>query len=167
MTSSVSRCLGVSVALSEAEVRWRKFLTDLKDRGLDNMQLCVVDDHAGLKAARRAVFPPVPWQRCQFHLQQNAGHYVPRHDLRVQVARDIRAIFNAAEVKRLLDMFVGSYRKEAPKLATGAKDALSELVGSGNPITSVYLPTSAGIVYSRVAKVEIGDRPHRLRDVRR
>ena len=25
-----------------------------------------------LKAARTAVFPSVPWQRCQFHLQQNA-----------------------------------------------------------------------------------------------
>ena len=35
--------------------------------------LIIADDHAGLKAARRAVLPSVPWQRCQFHLQQNAG----------------------------------------------------------------------------------------------
>lgn len=121
--------IGVSVALSEAEVHWRKFLTDLKDRGLHGMELFIADDHAGLKAARRAVFPSVPWQRCQFHLQQNAGHYVPRHDLRVQVARDIRAIFNAAnadEAKRLLDMFVDNYRKDAPKLAEWAEEALPE-----------------------------------------
>jgi hypothetical protein len=28
-------------------------------------------------AARRAVLGSVPWQRCHFHLQQNAGAYVP------------------------------------------------------------------------------------------
>ena len=52
--------LGVSVALSEAEVHWRQFLTELKDRGLHGMELFIADDHAGLKAACRAVFPSVP-----------------------------------------------------------------------------------------------------------
>ena len=60
--------LGASVKLSEAEVHWRDFLTTLKDRGLCGVKLFVSDDHAGLKAARAAVFPGVPWQRCQFHL---------------------------------------------------------------------------------------------------
>src|SRR5699024_9991506 len=65
--------LGVSVALSEAEVHWRTFLGDLATRGLHGVELFVSDSHEGLKAARAAVFPSVPWQRCQFHLQQNAG----------------------------------------------------------------------------------------------
>ena len=52
--------LGISVALSEAEVHWRQFLTDLKDCGLHGIELFIADDHAGLKAARRAVFPSVP-----------------------------------------------------------------------------------------------------------
>ncbi|MDN5863572.1 MAG: IS256 family transposase, partial [Salinisphaera sp.] len=98
--------LGVSVALSEAEVHWRAFLSDLAARGLNGVRLFVSDDHAGLKAARAAVFPAVPWQRCQFHLQQNAGHYVPRKSMRKAVAADIRAVFDApdqAEAKRLLD----------------------------------------------------------------
>ena len=38
--------------------------------------LITSDDHAGLKAARRATLPNVPWQRCQFHFQQNAQSYV-------------------------------------------------------------------------------------------
>ena len=121
--------LGISVALSEAEVHWRQFLTELKDRGLHGIELFVADDHAGLKAARRAVFPSVPWQRCQFHLQQNAGHYVPRLDLRVPVARDIRAIFNAPsldEARRLLGLFVNHYAERAPKLAEWAEHALPE-----------------------------------------
>jgi len=48
-----------------------------------------------LQAARRAVFGGVPWQRCQFHLQQNAGAYVSRQEQRAEVAADIRAIFTA------------------------------------------------------------------------
>jgi transposase-like protein len=65
--------LGVSVSLSEAEVHWRAFLESLKKRGLEVTKALTSDDHAGLRAARRAVFPNLPWQRCQFHLQQNAG----------------------------------------------------------------------------------------------
>jgi putative transposase len=121
--------LGVSVALSEAEVHWRQFLTELKDRGLHGVELFVADDHAGLKAARRAVFPAVPWQRCQFHLQQNGGQYVPRRELRAKVAGDIRAIFgapDAQEAKRLLELFVKRYAKSAPKLAQWAETALPE-----------------------------------------
>ena len=89
------RVLGVSVELSEAEVHWRSFLDTLVRRGLCGVKLIVSDHHAGLKAARRAVFPSVPWQRCQFHLQQNAQAYVTRLDQRLPVASRIRAIFNA------------------------------------------------------------------------
>jgi transposase-like protein len=85
--------LGCSVSLSEAEVHWRAFLSELKDRGLCGVELIVSDAHEGLAAARKAVFPSVPWQRCQFHLQQNAGHYVPKMSMRAPVAADIRAIF--------------------------------------------------------------------------
>ncbi|HAL17538.1 MAG TPA: IS256 family transposase, partial [Anaerolineaceae bacterium] len=48
---------------------------------------------AGLGAARRAVLGSDPWQRCQFHLQQNAGAYVPKQAMRMEVAADIRAMF--------------------------------------------------------------------------
>ena len=54
--------LGVSVALSEAEVHWREFLQGLQRRGLKGIELVVSDDHVGLRAARRAVFPSIPWQ---------------------------------------------------------------------------------------------------------
>lgn len=47
------RVLGVSVALSEAEVHWRAFLDSLTRRGMKGVKLIVSDDHAGLKAARR------------------------------------------------------------------------------------------------------------------
>ena len=45
------RVLGVSVALSEAEVHWRAFLDSLVRRGLKGVKMIVADAHAGLNAA--------------------------------------------------------------------------------------------------------------------
>jgi transposase-like protein len=108
--------LGVSVSLSEAEVHWRGFLRGLQQRGLSGVELITSDDHSGLKAARLSVFGGVPWQRCQFHLQQNAQAYVPRQEMKAEVARDIRAVFNApdrAEAETLLRRVVQKYEKTA------------------------------------------------------
>ena len=113
--------LGVSASLSEAEVHWREFLAALQDRGLHGVRYIVSDDHAGLRAARQARFPGVPWQRCQFHLQQNALKYVPKVAMRDEVADDIRAVFHAAdrsEAERRLERTVAKYATSAPKLAT-------------------------------------------------
>ena len=55
--------MGVSVALSEAEVHWRAFLENLQARGLRGVEYVVSDDHAGLRAARRAVLGGATWQR--------------------------------------------------------------------------------------------------------
>lgn len=121
--------LGVSVSLSEAEVHWREFLSGLLARGLHGVRLIVSDDHEGLKAARKATLPAVPWQRCQFHLQQNAQAYIPTQAMRREVAEAIRAIFNApdrTEADRLLTRFCDHYRKTAPKLATWAEQNIPE-----------------------------------------
>ena len=121
--------LGISVSLSEAEVHWRQFLSSLKDRGLHGVELVTSDAHEGLAAARKAVFGGVPWQRCQFHLQQNAGHYVPSMNMRAVVAADIRAIFNAPdqeEAEHLLSKFLARYRDSAPKLAEWAEENLPQ-----------------------------------------
>ncbi len=121
--------LGVSVQLSEQEVHWRSFLKSLQNRGLYGVQLFISDSHAGLKAARKGVFPSVPWQRCQFHLQQNAQSYIPKKSLKKVVAADIRAIFNApndAEAKRFLEQFVKKYEEQAPQLAVWAETNIPE-----------------------------------------
>lgn len=59
------------------------------------------DDHSGLKIARIAVFPSVPWQRCRFHLQQNAS-------------------------ERVLKISVKLYRDNASDLAAWMEENLSE-----------------------------------------
>jgi transposase-like protein len=112
--------LGVSVKLSEAEVHWREFLGSLTARGLHGVELIVSDGHAGLKEARQACFPSVPWQRCQFHLLQNAMQYVPHVAQRAEVAADLRAVFHAPsreEAERLIRLAVEKYERSAPRLA--------------------------------------------------
>ena len=121
--------LGVSVSLSEHETHWKAFLQGLKDRGMHGVKLVISDDHSGLGAARRAVLGSVPWQRCQFHLQQNAGNYVPRQAMRMEVAADIRAMFNAPDrmtAEKFLQAAIQKYALSAPKLSAWLEENLAE-----------------------------------------
>ena len=121
--------LGVSVSLSEAEVHWREFLSSLKKRGMHGVKFVVSDAHEGLQAARKAIMPSVPWQRCQFHLMQNAMHHVTKVDLRKQIAQDLRNVFNAKDLtdaNEELKRFVELYQDSAPKIATWAENNIPE-----------------------------------------
>lgn len=112
--------LGVSVSLSEHEVHWRAFLESLKQRGLGGVQLITSDDHAGLRAARVAVFGGIPWQRCQFHLQRNAQAYVPHTYMQAEVADDIPTIFDAPDritAEAYLTKTVAKYQQSASRLS--------------------------------------------------
>lgn len=127
--SGKRQILGVSVSLSEAEVHWRTFLESLVVRGLQGVELIISDDHAGLRKARRAVFGGLPWQRCQFHLQQNAGQYVSRKAMRKEVAADIRMIFNApnrALAESYLEQITAKYSQKASKLAEWMEENIPE-----------------------------------------
>lgn len=121
--------LGVSCALSEAEVHWREFLIGLKARGIGQPDTVTSDAHSGLKAALKATLNSVPWQRCQFHLQQNAQEYVTKQHLKSKVASDIKVVFNADNLehaKQRLSDFVEAYSESQPKLATWAEENLPE-----------------------------------------
>jgi transposase-like protein len=121
--------LGVSVSLSEAECHWRDFFRSLKERGLHGLQMITSDAHAGLKAALRTEFGGVPWQRCQFHLQQNAQAHISKVALKKPVAQDIRNIFNAPdleEAKRLLAQAINKYKVDSHELADWMQDNIEQ-----------------------------------------
>lgn len=124
--------LGVSVSLSEHEAHWRQFLKELVERGLSGVSLIVSEDHSGLRAARQAVFGSVLWQRCQFHLQQNAQAYVPKQEMKARVAADIRGVFNApdhASAEIRLKAVTLDYQKSAPKLSAWMEANLPDGLG--------------------------------------
>lgn len=100
--------VGMSVSTSEAEVHWRTFFTSLLNRGLHGVRLIVSDDHAGLKAARASVFPAVPWQRCYFHLCQNAQAFARKLEERKEIARTMRNIFSHSDKNDALTALRGA-----------------------------------------------------------
>lgn len=114
------RLLGVMIGQGEAETYWRAFLQSLIQRGLCGVRLITSDAHPGLQQARKAVFGGVPWQRCQYHLQQNAASYVPRKEMLAEVAADIRQVFNAPDLptaEAYLKQIVQKYTPSASRLA--------------------------------------------------
>jgi putative transposase len=121
--------LGVSVSLNEAEVHWREFFKSLLERGLFGVELVASDAHAGLKEARKACFPGVPWQRCQFHLMHNALAHVPRDDMKRELVDDLRSVLDSADehtAGEQLRRVVGKYQKSAPKLAEWMEENVPE-----------------------------------------
>jgi putative transposase len=139
--------IGVSVAMSEAEVHWRTFLEGLQKRGLKGVRLIVSDDHSGQRAARESIFPSVPWQRCQFHMAQNAQHYAPKQSMRVEIAEQLRDIFNARnihEARELVKETVEKYNKKAPDFTRWLENNIEEglTVFQFNPSIRKKLRTS-------------------------
>lgn len=121
--------IGVSVSLSEAEVHWKRFLESLHKRGLRGTKLITSDDHPGLKNARQAVFPSVPWQRCQFHLAQNAQKYATNRETKSLFGQTIRDIFNACSIDdadRKRQEAIDRYGKKYPEFEEFLETAVPE-----------------------------------------
>lgn len=121
--------LGISASLSEAEVHWREFLKKLHARGMHGMRLGISDDHPGLKNARKAVLPSLPWQRCQFHLAQNAQSYAPRKSMKLEMGEVLREIFNSPTIEIAYEMkrrAVERYHKSAPEFSKWLDENIDE-----------------------------------------
>lgn len=121
--------IGASTGLSEAEVHWRTFLESLRDRGLRGVRLLISDDHSGLGSALRTVFPATAWQRCQFHMLQNAQHYAPRKSMREDIVDAVRGVFQcttwgaAEEAKRAV---IEQFSKDAPEFVSWFEQNIDE-----------------------------------------
>src|SRR4051812_33850475 len=69
--------LGVMEGGKENTAAWRKFLRQLKERGLTGVQLVTSDKCLGLVEAVGETFPEAPWQRCIVHFYRNVFAEVP------------------------------------------------------------------------------------------
>lgn len=73
---------------------WLSVITDLKNRGVEDIFIACVDGLSGFKEAIRAVFPQVEVQRCIIHQIRNSLKYVVWKD-RKAFAADLKAIYRA------------------------------------------------------------------------
>ena len=73
--------------------------------------------------------PACPAGRPGFHLQQNAGAYVPKQAMRFEVAADIRSMFNTPDRKaaeEYLQATIQKYAVSAPRLSAWLEENLAE-----------------------------------------
>jgi len=122
--------LGLDVGDSEDETFWRKFLTDLKDRGLSGVRLVVSDQHAGLVKALSRCFSGAAHQRCRVHFARNLLALVPRShkDMVAALFRTIFAQPDAQAVHATWDEVRDQLAKPFPKIGPLMDDAKAEVL---------------------------------------
>lgn len=118
---------------NESERTWKEFLTSLKKRGV-NPDMIASDAHQGLLAGLKEVYPEVPWQRCQFHFQENILKATPKKEQK-GLQTELREMFNAKtmkEARERRDEIVNDYRDVAPKameiLELGFEEAMTGML---------------------------------------
>ena len=75
------------------------------------------------------MLPAVPWQRCLFHMAQNAIHYAPSHSMRKEIAQSVRDIYQALsshEAKERLKQTVEKYQKTACRFSQWLEGNIEE-----------------------------------------
>ncbi|HEX5616998.1 MAG TPA: IS256 family transposase [Solirubrobacteraceae bacterium] len=88
--------LGMWFQETEGAKFWMQVLSDLKQRGVQDILICCVDGLKGFPEAIEAIFPKTTVQTCIVHLIRHSLRYVPRRE-REQVARDLKPIYTAAD----------------------------------------------------------------------
>jgi transposase-like protein len=125
--------LGFAIGDTESEATWGAFFTQLKDRGLSDVDIVTSDQHSGLVNAVRQQFQGVTWQRCQTHFMRNIWDAAPKA-LRDELKKYVRRIFDAADMptartllKQTYERFQDTAAKAMRILEEGFDDATAVL----------------------------------------
>ena len=90
--------LGLWVAQTEGAKFWLQVVTELKNRGVQDIFIACVDGLKGFPEAIEAVFPKTAVQLCIVHMVRYSLNFVS-WKLRKAVAADLRTIYTAATVE--------------------------------------------------------------------
>ena len=93
--------LGMWFQANEGAKFWMQVLTDLKQRGVQDILICCVDGLKGFPEAIEATFPLTTVQTCIVHLIRHSLKYVPRKQYE-QVTKDLRPIYTAVDADHAL-----------------------------------------------------------------
>jgi len=111
--------LGIWIAQTEGAKFWLQVVTELKNRGVQDIFIACVDGLKGFPEAIEAVFPRTAVQLCIVHMVRYSLNYVG-WKLRKEVAADLRAIYTAAtvdEAERQLTAFEEKWDKDYPSIS--------------------------------------------------
>jgi putative transposase len=90
----IKEILGIWLETTEGAKFWLKVITELKNRGVQDMLIVCCDGLKGFPDAIEAVFPRAVVQLCVVHMIRNSLRFVGWKD-RKEVAADLRPIYTA------------------------------------------------------------------------
>lgn len=111
--------LGLWLSQNEGAKFWLACLTDLKNRGLNDIFVACIDGLSGFAEAVHAAYPQAKVQLCIVHLVRAALRYVSTDDSKA-VAADLKKIYSAAtvqEAEQALEEFAQAWNDKYPTIA--------------------------------------------------
>jgi putative transposase len=111
--------LGLWVGEAEGAKFWLSILTELKNRGVQDILIAAVDGLTGFPEAIATVFPRTQVQLCIVHMVRGSLRYVSWKERRT-VAKDLRAIYQAPTVdaaEQALEAFEERWQERFPMIS--------------------------------------------------
>ena len=111
--------LGLWVAKTEGSKFWLSIMTELKNRGVEDILIACCDGLTGLPDAIAAVFSQTTVQLCIVHMIRNSLKYVSWKDYKA-ITRDLKVIYTApteAAAQEALAAFKGTWHNQYPTIA--------------------------------------------------
>jgi transposase-like protein len=127
---------------------WLKVLTEIKNRGTQDVCIVVCDGLKGLPEAIEQVWPQAITQTCIVHLLRNSFRYASRRDW-AQIAKDLKPVYTAPSEQAALDRFAefaGVWEAKYPaivRLWTAAWAEFVPFLRFDLPIRTVICTTNA------------------------
>ncbi len=111
--------LGMWISKNEGAKFWLGVLTELKNRGVEDVLIFCVDGLTGFPEAIEAVYPQAKIQLCIVHLIRNSLKYVSWRDRKL-LAADLKKIYSARtvqEAEMALDEFSQKWDNQYPSIS--------------------------------------------------
>ena len=110
--------LGMWISEAEGAKFWAGVLTELKNRGVEDILFCCVDGLTGFEEAITAVYPQTIVQLCIVHMVRNSLRFVSWKD-RKEVAADLKRVYRAVtaeEAEEHLEQFMEKWDEKYPTI---------------------------------------------------
>jgi len=117
--NGLKEVLGLWIAQTEGAKFWLQVVTELKNRGVQDIFIACVDGLKGFPEAIESVFPQTEIQLCIVHLVRHSLNYVGWKQRR-EVAADLKLIYTAAtevEAEQRLTEFAAKWDQKFPLIA--------------------------------------------------
>lgn len=122
--------LGIWIAQTEGAKFWLQVVTELKNRGVQDIFIACVDGLKGFPEAIETVYPKAAVQLCIVHMVRYSLNYVG-WKLRKEIAADLRTIYTAAtveEAERRLEEFGGKWGADYPAIVKSWRGNWARLI---------------------------------------